>query len=216
MHRRDLLRTAGAAALGAALPDSIDRALAVEADRRSGTIRDIDHIVVLMQENRPFDQCFGTLRGVRGFNDPRAVDLPNGNTVFAQPTGNTSVLPFNPPDASPGLTFYQDVAHGWDDSHGAWNNGNYDAWIANKGRAAMIHCKRPNIPFHDALADAFTVCDSYFCSVRGPTDPNRYYIWTGWLGQGGSIGLGIVLPVLRGRGPAEVASLTAMSMGVAT
>ena len=164
----------------------IRKALAVEAGRRRGTIHDIEHIVVMMQENRPFDQYFGTLRGVRGFNDPRAVDLPNGDPVLAQPDGANTVFPFNPPDPQPGLTFYEDVAHGWNDSHGAWNDGKYDAWIANKGRAAMIHCKRPNIPFHDALADAFTVCNWYFCSVRGPTDPNRYYIWTGWLGQGGS------------------------------
>jgi phospholipase C len=50
----------------------------------------------------------------------------------------------------------------------------------------MIHFKRNQIPFHCALADAFTVCDSYFCSVMSSTDPNRYYQWTGWLGQGGS------------------------------
>ena len=185
-NRRSLLQMAGAAAMGAALPESIGKALAIEADRREGTIKDIDHIVVLMQENRPFDQYFGTLNGVRGFNDPRAVTLPNGNSVFAQPTGNTAVLPFNPPDANPGLTFYQDVAHGWNDSHLAWNGGKYDAWIANKGRASMIYFKRSDIPFHYALADAFTVCDSYYCSVMGPTDPNRYYSWTGWLGQGGS------------------------------
>ncbi len=176
----------GAAAIGAALTESIGKALAIDADRREGTINDIDHIVVMMQENRPFDQYFGTLRGVRGFNDPRAIDLPNGDTVFAQPTGDSSVLPFHPPDPQPGLTFYQDIPHGWDDSHGAWNGGKYDAWIANKGRASMIYFKRSDIPFQFALADAFTVCDSYHCSVMGPTDPNRYYMWTGWLGQGGS------------------------------
>jgi phospholipase C len=65
-----------------------------------------------MQENRPFDQYFGTLKGVRGFNDPRAVKLPNGSSVWALPTGSTSVLPYNPPDAAPSMTFYQDVAHG--------------------------------------------------------------------------------------------------------
>jgi phospholipase C len=162
IDRRSLMRMAAAAGIGSAMPESIRRALAIDADRRGGTIQDVEHIVVMMQENRPFDQYFGTLRGVRGFNDPRAVTLPNGDPVFAQPDADTFVLPFNPPDADPGLTFYQDVAHGWNDSHGAWNNGDYDGWIANKGRTAMIYYKRSNIPFQYALADAFTVCDSYF------------------------------------------------------
>ena len=186
IDRRSLMRMAAAVGAGAAMPESIRKALAVEADRRRHTIQDVEHIVVMMQENRPFDQYFGTLRGVRGFNDPRAIELPNGDPVFAQPDGNTFVLPFNPPDTNPGLTFYQDVAHGWNDSHGAWNNGDYDGWIANKGRAAMIYYKRSNIPFHYALAENFTICDGYFCSVMGPTDPNRYYMFSGWLGQGGS------------------------------
>ncbi|HET7882679.1 MAG TPA: phospholipase C, phosphocholine-specific [Acetobacteraceae bacterium] len=186
IDRRSLMRMAAAAGIGSAMPESIRRALAIEADRRGGTIQDVEHIVVMMQENRPFDQYFGTLRGVRGFNDPRAVTLPNGDPVFAQPDGDKFVLPFNPPDADPGLSFYQDVVHNWNDSHGAWNNGDYDGWIANKTRAAMIYFKRSNIPFHYAIADAFTICDQYFCSVMGPTDPNRYYMFTGWLGQGGS------------------------------
>ena len=185
-NRRSLMRMAGAAAMGAALPDSIGKALAVQAATRTGTIQDVEHIVVLMQENRSFDQYFGSLKGVRGFNDPRAVTLPNGNPVWAQPTGTTSVLPYNPPDPNPGMTFYQDVPHGWNDSHRAWNDGKYDAWIAQKGRAAMIAFKRSDIPFHYAIADAFTVCDAYHCSVMASTDPNRYYAWTGWLGQGGS------------------------------
>ena len=63
------------------------------------------------------------------------------------------------------------MAHGWNDSHGAWNNGNYDGWIANKGRAAMIHCKRPNIPFHYALAEDFTVCDGYILLGDGTDRP---------------------------------------------
>lgn len=186
IDRRSMLKGAAGIGLAAALPDALKAAMAVEPDGDTGTIQDVQHIVVLMQENRPFDQYFGTLRGVRGFNDPRAVKLPNGDPVWAQPAGATSVLPYNPPGAAAGMSFFQDVPHGWNDSHRAWNGGKYDAWIANKGRASMIHFQRNQIPFHFAIAEAFTVCDSYFCSVMGPTDPNRYYSWTGWLGQGGS------------------------------
>src|SRR5246127_1285552 len=95
--RRTVLRGLGAAALGAAFPESIKRALAIEPRIETGTIRDVKHIVVLMQENRSFDHYFGTLRGVRGFSDPRAVTLPSGNSVFHQPDPSNPdgyVLPF--------------------------------------------------------------------------------------------------------------------------
>ena len=67
------------------LPASIRKALAIPADRRTGTIRDVEHVVILMQENRSFDHYFGTMRGVRGFSDPRPVLLPNGKPVWYQP-----------------------------------------------------------------------------------------------------------------------------------
>jgi phospholipase C len=52
----------------------------------------------------------------------------------------------------------------------------------------MAHLVRSDIPFHYALADAFTICDAYHCSVLGPTDPNRYYMWTRWVGNDGKGG----------------------------
>ncbi len=52
----------------------------------------------------------------------------------------------------------------------------------------MAHLTRSDIPFHYALADAFTVCDAYHCSLLGPTDPNRYHMWTGWVGNDGKAG----------------------------
>ncbi|HEY0463076.1 MAG TPA: alkaline phosphatase family protein, partial [Polyangiaceae bacterium] len=67
--RRKFVKMLGAGALAAALPQSIKRALALPANNRQGSIEDIEHIVILMQENRSFDHYFGTLRGVRGFGD---------------------------------------------------------------------------------------------------------------------------------------------------
>src|ERR1700760_3967733 len=82
--RRHFLKTA---ALGlAALPPLIREALAIPAATRTGTIRDVEHVVILMQENRSFDHYFGTLRGVRGFSDPRPTTLPSGRSVFHQPS----------------------------------------------------------------------------------------------------------------------------------
>lgn len=186
--RRSFLKLVGASSAAAALPGSIRRALEIPADRRSGTIADVDHIVILTQENRSFDHLFGTMRGVRGFGDPRAVNLPSGRPVWNQPDGGREVLPFRPPEANLGLAFLSDPPHGWNDTHAAWNGGRMDQWVAQKGLTALTYHTRNDIPFHFALADAFTVCDAYHCSVMGPTDPNRYHLWTGWVGNDGAAG----------------------------
>jgi phospholipase C len=148
----------------------------------------VEHIVFLMRENRSFDHYFGTLRGVRGFGDPRAVTLPNGDPVWNQPNGSGFVLPFHPQAPNLGLQFLEDLAHDWTTTHDAWNEGRYDQWVPAKTQLTMAHLTRNDIPFHFALADAFTVCDAYHCSLLGPTDPNRYHMWTGWVGNDGKAG----------------------------
>ena len=189
MDRRRFLQLLGSTAAASMLPASITRALEIPANRRTGTIEDIEHIVILMQENRSFDHYFGSLRGVRGFGDPRPVNLSTGNSVWYQPNGsNAYVLPFHPTAPDMGLQFLEDLAHDWTSTHGAWNQGNYDQWVPNKGSTTMAYLTRDDIPFHYALADAFTICDAYHCSVLGPTDPNRYYMWTGWVGNDGAGG----------------------------
>ena len=186
--RRTFLRVLGGTALAAALPESIGRAMAIPANNRTGTIEDVEHIVVLMQENRSFDHYFGSLRGVRGFEDPRAVRLPSGQSVWHQPDGAATVLPFHPTAPDLGLQFIQDLAHDWTSTHVAFNQGVYDQWVPAKGTTTMAYLTRDDIPFHYALADAFTICDAYHCSLMAPTDPNRYYMWTGWVGNDGSGG----------------------------
>ena len=187
--RRTVLQMLAAGALAGAMPDSIKRALAIPANRVTGTIADVQHVVILMQENRSFDHYLGTLNGVRGFNDPRAVTLPTGNPVFYQPVGtNGYTLPFRPDAADLGLAFIEDLPHDWTTTHAAWNNGQYDGWVTSKTTTSMAYLTRDDIPFHYALADAFTICDAYHCSLLGPTSPNRYYMWTGWVGNDGSGG----------------------------
>jgi phospholipase C len=186
--RRAFLQFLTSAAFTAALPASIERALAIPAHQRKGTIEDIEHIVILMQENRAFDHYFGTLRGVRGFGDPRVMALPSGQPVWFQPDGDGVRLPFHPSTPDFGLAFLEDTPHGWPDTHAAWNAGKYDQWIASKGRTVMAHYTRQDIPFFYALADAFTICDAYHCSFLGATDPNRYHMWTGWVGNDGQGG----------------------------
>jgi len=186
--RRTFLQLLTSAALSATFPASISRALAIPANNRTGTIKDVEHIVFMMQENRSFDHYFGTLRGVRGYGDPRPIPLPNGNPVWYQPNGNGYLLPFHPGAPNLGLQFIEDLLHDWTSTHLAWDAGKQDQWVPQKGTTTMAHLQRSDIPFHYALADAFTICDAYHCSLLGPTDPNRYYMWTGWVGNDGSGG----------------------------
>ncbi|MER6064182.1 phospholipase C, phosphocholine-specific [Streptomyces sp. NPDC001792] len=187
VNRRRFLQLAGATTAFTALSSSIQRAAALPAHHRTGTVRDVEHIVVLMQENRSFDHYFGTLRGVRGFGDPRSV-TQNGRSVWKQSDGTKDILPFHPDADDLGLAFLQDLPHGWQDTHAAFNGGKYDKWVPAKGTTTMAHLTREDIPFHYALADAFTICDAYHCSFMGSTDPNRYYMWSGYVGNDGQGG----------------------------
>ncbi|WP_318307105.1 phosphocholine-specific phospholipase C [Amycolatopsis solani] len=188
VNRRRFLQLAGGTAALSALSTSIARAAEIPAYRHSGTLRDVEHIVVLMQENRSFDHYFGTLRGVRGYGDPRPATLANGKSVWAQSDGTRDIYPFRPEADNLGLQFIQDLPHGWKDTHAAWNGGKYDKWVPAKGSTTMAYLTREDIPFHYALADAFTICDAYHCSFMGSTDPNRYYMWTGYTGNDGAGG----------------------------
>ncbi|NIK58823.1 phosphocholine-specific phospholipase C [Kribbella shirazensis] len=189
IDRRRFLQLAGASAAFAAMANSIEQAAAIPARRRFGTIRDVEHIVVLMQENRSFDHYFGTLNGVRGFGDPRPVTLPSGKPVWHQASaGGQETLPFHPEADDLGLQFLQGLPHSWPDGQQAINGGRYNQWIAAKSAVTMAYLTREDIPFHFALADKFTICDAYHCSFIGATDPNRYYLWTGYTGNDGTGG----------------------------
>ncbi|MEV4757810.1 phosphocholine-specific phospholipase C [Micromonospora sp. NPDC049559] len=188
VNRRRFLQLGVGAAAASMLSPSIARAAAIPADRRTRSIKDVEHVVVLMQENRSFDHYFGTMRGVRGYGDPHPVTLPSGKSVFHQPNGSGEVLPFHPDTEEPGLAFLPGLNHDWDNGHHVINGGRYDQWIPNKSPNTMAYLTREDIPFHYALADAFTICDGYHCSLVGPTDPNRYYMWTGGTGNDGTGG----------------------------
>jgi phospholipase C len=184
--RRTVLKILGSGIAGAAWPSGIAKLLAAPASNRTGTIADVEHIIFLMQENRSFDHYFGTMRGVRGFADPRAVQLPSGAPVWQQPTDAGYLMPYRVNNLA--TRFLPDPPHGWNDTHAAWNSGRHDQWVPNKGETAMTYYVRTDLPYHYALADAFTICDDYHCAVMGPTDPNRYHMWTGWVGNDGSGG----------------------------
>ncbi|HEY2658991.1 MAG TPA: phospholipase C, phosphocholine-specific [Caulobacteraceae bacterium] len=181
--RRGFLKLAAGAALGAGvLPPAIAQALALPARQGSGTIKDIEHVVILMQENRSFDHYFGTLRGVRGFDDPRAITLPDGQSVFLQPKkgGQGGVSPFRLDSDATRAQHLFSLDHSWKGAHDTWKH--HDAWITTKGPLSMGYFTRADLPFYYALADAFTVCDGYHCSIFGPTNPNRLFLFSGTSG----------------------------------
>jgi phospholipase C len=189
--RRRLLKNAAALAAAAGLmPPNVRRALAQEAPKNPA-LKDIKHVVILMQENRSFDHYFGTLAGVRGFGDPEAMKLPNGKSVFYQPDEKSAdgyLLPFHLDTHASSAQKIPSTSHAWAVQHEAWNHGAMDKWLPAhrkadgvKGPYVMGYYKRSDIPFHFALAESFTICDNYHCSLMGPTWPNRMYLMTGMI-----------------------------------
>lgn len=176
------------AGLAVGMPESIARALAINPAVGS-TYRDAEHIVILMQENRSFDHCYGTLQGVRGFNDPRAINLPNKNKVWLQTNerGET-YAPFRLNINETKSTWMGSLPHSWTDQVDARNKGRHDQWLIAKRSGnkeyknmplTLGYYNREDLPFYYSLADAFTVCDQNFCSSLTGTTPNRLYLWTG-------------------------------------
>ncbi|MEJ5056517.1 phosphocholine-specific phospholipase C [Sphingobacterium sp. MYb382] len=190
--RRDFIKKAallsGSAALFNMMPATIQKALAINPAKGS-SFYDAEHIVFLMQENRSFDHLYGTLKGVRGFNDPRAIDLPNKNKVWLQtnPQGDT-YAPFRLNVKETKAPWMGSTPHGWADQTDARNKGKYDRWLEvkkpynkdyNDIPLTLGYCDRADFPFYYSLADAFTICDQHFSSSITGTHPNRWYWMTG-------------------------------------
>ncbi len=151
------------------------------ATTRSGTIMDVEHIVILMQENRSFDHYFGTLKGVRGFGDRFPIPLPGtARNVWSQRNGDAMLSPFH---LDTQRSFSQmrvaGTPHTWPDAQYAWNEGIMDAWPSHKQAHSMGYFTEADIPFQFALAKTFTICDAYHCALQAGTNPNRVLAWSG-------------------------------------
>jgi phospholipase C len=138
-----------------------------------GLIQNVDHLVVLMQENRSFDSYFGRLTP----GDPSQQGNPNPVDKSAPP-----ILPFN----NPKMCETADLAHGWDAVHQQINGGKMDGFTATNvdptdptGSRAMARFGPSELPYYYGLARTFGIGDRYFSSVPGPTYPNRYYLIAG-------------------------------------
>ena len=202
--RRRVLGAGLALGMGAAL-DPLTRAVAASR-RRPARLSDVGHVVIMIQENRSFDHYFGRFRGVRGFGDRR------GRTALAQPDGQGgTVYPFHVPARSTGGGCTADPLHLWGAQHasvleaGSWITSRR-AFNRTDAPVTMAFFDRRDIPFFHALAAAFTLCDAYFCSVMGPTDPNRSYAMTATMDPDGRAGG----PLLIGSTAAPLFSWTTM------
>ncbi|HEX6227331.1 MAG TPA: phospholipase C, phosphocholine-specific, partial [Chryseolinea sp.] len=190
--RREFLKKAallsGSAGLAGFIPSSIERAFSIDPAQGS-TYLDAEHVVILMQENRSFDHCYGSLQGVRGFNDPRAMLLPSKNSAFLQTNAKgETYVPFRLNIKDTNATWMGSLPHGWTDQTDVRNNGRCDQWLEAKRSGhkdyqdmplTLGFYNREDLPFYYALADAFTICDQNFCSSLTGTTPNRLYLWTG-------------------------------------
>ena len=215
LNRRQLIQhgTAGVAALGAwsALSNRVvERALARSS---CGNLDQVEHIVILIQENRSFDCYFGGYRAVTGFQDPNAPLLNDGSglTVFAQPGypngfDSDHLYPFHL-DTTNGGECTNDIDNSWASQHPYWDGGAMDGFVkqhiavdgAVNGPLTMGYYTRKDLPFYYALADAFTLCDHYHCSVLGPTDPNRCYSMSASIDPDGTNGGPIVSTLTTNR-----------------
>jgi phospholipase C len=153
----------------------------------------IEHVVFLMHENRSFDHYFGVLGGVNGFD----TDSP----AFAQswPGGASStLLPFHLDTETMMAECTYDLSHSWQAEHDSWNDGAMDSFVSTHtsanfegpdfGTLTMGYYESTDIPFYYDLAQKFTICDNYFCSVLGPTHPNRLMQMTGTVDPAGVAG----------------------------
>jgi phospholipase C len=193
VSRRQFLRLGGAAAgvavaagAGTQLGGVARAAAAARPGHPTGTIADLKHVVILMQENRSFDHYFGSLQGVRGFADKQVLKHQNGNTVFEQRdparTDLGYLLPFHMDSSKVNAQNAADLDHSWDGDHEARNHGLWNKWVPAKTEQTMGYFTRADIPFQYALADAFTICDGYYQAILAPTSPNRMYFWAGTSG----------------------------------
>ena len=195
LPRRRFLQSAAAfAAAGCIAPELPSLA----APARAARLADIDHIIIMMKENRSFDHYFGTLAGVRGFSDPKAMLRPGGGSVFEQPDAASPsgvALPFRLDTTTTSAQRLADLDHRWPAQHASLAGGRMDGWLAahrasdqSRGPLTMGYLTRADLPYYHALADAFTICDGYFSSMLGPTRPNRFFSMTGTIdaaGRGG-------------------------------
>lgn len=179
LQRRKFIKISAGAGIAALWGSLLEKALAVEAYNVSRSINDVQHIVILMQENRSFDHYFGAMRGVRGFGDRFPIPLESGRRMFDQSDGKRIITPYRANGKKTNAALINGTPHDFQDTQAAWNQGKYGFWPLFKTPYSMAYYTREEIPYQYAMAEAFTISDAYHCSIATGTDPNRIMFWSG-------------------------------------
>jgi phospholipase C len=126
-------------------------------------IEKIHHIIWIIQENRTFDNYFGTYPGGDGF--PPETCLPD------LPGSSHCIKPFHMPEGP-----LCDMTHDWDAAHAAWDNGRMDGFVWAEGSSyTMGYLDDRDIPNYWAYARHYVLADRFFSSLAGPSMPNHVY-----------------------------------------
>jgi phospholipase C len=129
----------------------------------------IDHIVLVMQENRSFDHYFSKLS--HGGVDVASPDETNPDKD-GKPISRFHMAEY----------CFEDTSHSWKNSHRQFGNGKMDGFVTTndpEGTRAMGYYDESDLPFYYDLARTFSISDRHFCSVLGPTWPNRMFFFAG-------------------------------------
>jgi len=188
LSRGRFLGSAAAAALGGTslAQAALTAATKLPKPGRSG----LEHVIVVMMENRSFDHFLGWLPGADGkqagltFNDANGAPHP----------------PFALAPDFQGCGFH-DPDHSYDGARVEWNNGACDGWLrAGRNDAYSIgYYRRQDLGFFGKAAPAFTACDRFFASILGPTFPNRIYSLSGVTDRTSNTTVRIDLPTIFDR-----------------
>jgi phospholipase C len=168
LSRRRFLQRAGAAGAASLAAPLLAKDWAFARSRRSPATP-LRHVIIDCQENRSFDHYFGYAPWIRSFGPPPGYSQPDGH--------GGSVEPYHFTDLTT-----PDIGHSWSDVHSEWNGGAMDGFFTTDGIWAMGYYTARELPFYYSLFDEFTLCGNYFCSLLGPTWPNRFYLAAGTSG----------------------------------
>ena len=162
----------------------------------AGSLQDIDHVVLFMQENRAFDHYFGTMAGVRGFKDPNAQVNPGNKTVFYQSVNGSlsnatdHLLPwylnYLGGDWNEATQCMEAGSNSWQENQDALNGGLNNRWALGNTPWSWGHFKRSDIPTQFAIAEGWTIGDMYQEAVIASTNPNRVVWVSGTINAPGS------------------------------
>ncbi len=170
LSRRRAIRNLGIlAGAGLSIDAGIFAARRVTAEKYASNSNPINHILIACQENHSFDNYFGYYPRVGAFGVPPNYSQPDGNGGTVTP--QHALLPIT-----------TDPSHTWQSTHSEWNKGAMNGFYTTDGSTALNYYDGSDLAYYYSVANAFTLCGNYFCSVLGPTVPNRLSLVSGTAG----------------------------------